>query len=84
MRNDWRWASHRVKMGVCILNLYGIAQQKMKIKDFAAFQLLAAIEEEFLLSAVLATIAKWDEMKQPISISELGTLIVDVLQHGFF
>ena len=44
----------------------------------------AALKEEFLLSAVLATITKWYEMKQPISISELGTLIVDVLQHGIF
>ena len=44
----------------------------------------AALKEEFVLSAVLATVTKWYEMKQPISISELGMLIMNVLQHGIF
>ena len=44
----------------------------------------AALKEEFTLSAVLATITKWYEMKQPIPISQLGILIMNVLQHGVF
>ena len=42
----------------------------------------AALKEEFVLSAVLATITKWYEMKQPIPILQLGMLIMNVLQHG--
>ena len=42
----------------------------------------AALKEEFVLSAVLATVTKWYEMKQPISISELGRLIMNILQYG--
>ena len=42
----------------------------------------AALKEEFVLSAVLATVTKWYEMKQPISISELGRLVMNILQYG--
>ena len=41
-----------------------------------------ALKEEFVLSAVLATVTKWYEMKQPISISELGRLVMNILQYG--
>ena len=44
----------------------------------------AALKEEFVLSAVLAIVTKWYEMKQPISVSELGMLIMNVLQNGIF
>lgn len=56
-----------------------------------AFQLFHASSEldvvvelkvEFALSAVLATITKWYDMGQPVSVSQLGALIKDILQHG--
>lgn len=46
--------------------------------------IIAALKEEFVLSAVLATITKWYEMRQPVSISQLGMLIMNMLQHGAF
>lgn len=42
------------------------------------------LKEEFVLSAVLATITKWYEMRQPISAAQLGVLIKGILEHGIF
>lgn len=36
----------------------------------------------FALSAVLVGITKWYEMKQPISIDQMGLLLKDFLQKG--
>ncbi len=39
---------------------------------------------EFVLSAVLATVTKWYELGQPISASELGALMLDLMRNSFF
>ena len=46
--------------------------------------IFADLKEEFVLSAVLATVTKWYEMKQPISVTELSVLIRGILEHGIF
>ena len=46
--------------------------------------IVATLKEEFVLSAVLATITKWYEMKRPIPISWLGILIMNALRYGLF
>ena len=45
---------------------------------------IAELKEEFVLSAVLATVTKWYEMKQPISADELSVLIGGILEQGIF
>lgn len=61
--------------------------QPMAHQLFAAgseSNIVAALKEEFVLSAVLSTITKWYEMKQPIPLSQLGILMMNVLQDGVF
>ena len=62
--------------------IHPVAQQLFATSSES--NIVAALKEEFVLSAVLATITKWYEMKQPIPISQLGMLIMNILQHGIF
>lgn len=44
----------------------------------------AELKIEFTLSAVLAAVTKWYEMEQPISATQLGSIIKDCLHNGVF
>ena len=45
---------------------------------------VTALRVEFALSAVLATVTKWYELGQPITASELGALMLDLMRNSFF
>lgn len=45
---------------------------------------ITELKSEFVLSAVLAMITKWYDMKQPLPVTELGMLLKNVLQGGVF
>ena len=45
---------------------------------------VTALRVEFVLSAVLATVTKWYELGQPITASELGALMLDLMRNSFF
>ena len=49
-----------------------------------AADLVTELRVEFVLSAVLATVTKWYELGQPITASELGALMLDLMRNSFF
>lgn len=60
--------------------MYPMAEQMFAADSDS--ETIVQLKAEFALSAVLAGITKWYEMKQPISIDQMGMLLKDFLQKG--
>lgn len=61
--------------------------QPMASKYFAVTSespVVVELKMEFVMSAVLATVTKWYDMNQPITVSQLGMEIKEILQQGIF